>query len=99
MVERRVMYLPQFRPVRILCALCWLLLYGSIVWAQAPTSIQFFMPGGGLPSRPLRFTLTLPDGRQEILFTDTKGKFPLTSDLVRDGDYSLVIEGDKRTFE
>jgi tetratricopeptide (TPR) repeat protein len=71
----------------------------SVTWAQAPTSIQFFMPGGGLPSHSLRFTLTLPDGRQEILHTDTKGKFLLTSDLARDGDYSLVIEGDKRTFE
>ncbi|MEP7343220.1 MAG: tetratricopeptide repeat protein [Acidobacteriota bacterium] len=68
-------------------------------WAQAPSAIQFFMPGGGMPSRPLRFTLILPDGRPEILFTDTKGKFPITGDLVRDGDYSLTVDGDKRTFE
>jgi tetratricopeptide (TPR) repeat protein len=93
------MRLLQFRPIRILCVASLLLLWSCVAVAQAPTSIQFFLPGGGLPSRPLRFTLTLPDGRQEILFTDTKGKFPLTSDLVRDGDYSLVIEGDKRGFE
>ena len=67
--------------------------------AQAPPSIQFFMPGGGLPGRPLRFTLTLPDGFIEILFTDTKGKFPMTGNLVRDGDYTLIIESDKRTFD
>jgi tetratricopeptide (TPR) repeat protein len=77
-----------------------LLLTGAnVMAAQAPSSIQFFMPGGALPTRPLRFTLTLPDGRIEILFTDTKGKFPITSDLVREGDYTLVIESDKRTYE
>jgi len=87
------------RRVRKTWAVSLLLLCLAQAWAQAPSAIQFFMPGGGLPSRPLRFTLILPDGRQEILFTDTKGKFPITSDLVREGDYSLTIEGDKRTFE
>jgi tetratricopeptide (TPR) repeat protein len=76
-----------------------LLVCANAAVAQAPSSIQFFMPGGALPARPLRFTLTMPDGRIEILFTDTKGKFLITNDLVRDGDYLMVIDGDKRTFE
>lgn len=67
--------------------------------AQAPPSIQFFKPGGGLPDRELRFTLTRSDGRQEFLFTDTKGKFQFSSDLLREGDYTIYIEGDKRSFE
>jgi tetratricopeptide (TPR) repeat protein len=80
----------------------WLIIsicLAALALAQAPPAIQFFMPGGGLPGRELRFTLTLPDGRIEILFTDTKGKFPLTGGLVRDGDYTLHIESDRRTFE
>lgn len=94
----------RFQSAQTVCArsvrlFCLLLFSWCAAMAQSPSSIQFFMPGGALPPRPLRFTLTLPDGRIEILFTDTKGKFLLTSDLVRDGDYSLVIEGDKRTFE
>ncbi len=52
------------------------------VQAQAPSAIQFFMPGGGLPAREIRFTLTRDDGRVEILFTDTKGKFQLSGDLL-----------------
>jgi len=66
--------------------------------SQAPSSIQIFMPGGGLPDRSIRFTLTRDDGRIETLFTDTKGKFQITGDLVRDADYSLTVEGDGRSF-
>jgi superkiller protein 3 len=69
------------------------------VSAQAPSAIQFFLPGGGLPGRELRFTLTRDDGLIEILFTDTKGKFLLTGNLGRDGDYTITVEGDGRTFE
>ena len=66
--------------------------------SQAPSSIQIFMPGGGLPDRSIRFTLTRDDGRIETLFTDTKGKFQITGDLVRDADYSVTVEGDGRSF-
>jgi tetratricopeptide (TPR) repeat protein len=65
---------------------------------QAPSSIQIFMPGGSLPERPIRFILTRDDGRIETLFTDTKGRFPITGDLVRDADYTVRVEGDERTF-
>jgi superkiller protein 3 len=70
-----------------------------IVQAQAPPRIQFFMPGGGLPTRELRFELTRDDGRVELLFTDTKGMFQLTGGLTAEGDYIIRIEGDGRTFE
>jgi len=64
----------------------------------APSSIQIFMPGGGLPDRTMRFELTRDDGRIETLFTDIKGKFQLTGDLVRDADYVVRVEGDGRSF-
>ena len=66
--------------------------------AGAPSSIQIFMPGGALPDRPLRFELTRDDGRIETLFTDSKGKFLITGDLVRDADYAVRIESDGQSF-
>jgi Flp pilus assembly protein TadD len=66
--------------------------------AGAPSSIQVFMPGGSLPDRALRFELNRDDGRIETLFTDNKGKFLLTGDLVRDADYIIRVQGDGRTF-
>ncbi|MGH9854096.1 MAG: tetratricopeptide repeat protein [Blastocatellia bacterium] len=74
-------------------------LLASLGVSQAPSAIQFFLPGGGLPGREIRFTLTRYDGLIEILFTDTKGKFLLTGNLGRDGDYTITVEGDRRTFE
>lgn len=67
--------------------------------AGAPSSIQVFMPGGGLPDRSIRFELTRDDGRIETLFTDTKGKFQITGDLVRDADYIVRVQGDGRSFD
>jgi tetratricopeptide (TPR) repeat protein len=69
------------------------------VSAQAPTAIQLFLPGGALPGREIRFTLTRDDGRVEILFTDTKGKYQLTGDLAREREYTIVIEGDRRVYD
>lgn len=70
----------------------------GLAQAGAPSSVQIFMPGGGLPDRPIRFTLTRDDGRIETVFTDTKGRFPITGDLVREADYTVSVEGDGRTF-
>ena len=56
------------------------------------------MPGGGIPDRPIRFELSRDDGRIETLFTDNKGKFLITGDLVRDADYIIRVEGDGRSF-
>ena len=70
----------------------------SITCGQAPSAVQIFMPNGERPARELRFSLTRDDGRTEILFTDSKGKFQLTGDLNRDREYTFTIEGDGRTF-
>ena len=66
---------------------------------QAPPAIQIFLPGGALPPRPIRFTLTRDDGRIEIVFTDTKGKFQVTGDLIRDADYIVTVETDGATYD
>ena len=90
-----------FRSVqRIFGFLPFIWIAAGLAFAQAgaPSSIQIFMPGGGLPDRSMRFELRRDDGRIETLFTDTKGKFLLTGDLVRDADYIIVVEGDGRIF-
>ena len=42
-----------------------LLLASTVVYAQAPSAVQIFMPDGSRPERELRFTLTRNDGRIE----------------------------------
>jgi Flp pilus assembly protein TadD len=69
------------------------------VFSQAPPAIQIFMPGGTLPPRPIRITLTRDDGRIEVVFTDTKGKFQVTGDLIRDADYIVTVETDGATYD
>ena len=71
----------------------------SLPFIQAPPAIQIFMPGGTLPPRPIRFTLTRDDGRIETVFTDTKGKFQVTGDLIRDADYVITVESDGATYD
>ena len=71
----------------------------AILVIQAPPAIQIFMPGGTLPPRPIRFTLTRDDGRIEVVFTDTKGKFQVTGDLIRDADYIVTVESDGTTYD
>mgnify|MGYP000875917931 CR=1 FL=1 len=86
------------RLVRVLPLLSWWLALCLTGWAQAPPSIQFFLPGGVLPERELRFTLKRSDGREEILFTDNKGKYELNDAWQRQGDFTIYIETDRRTY-
>lgn len=79
-------------------ALLLLMTVGTEAQGGAPSSIQIFMPGGGLPDRVIRFELTRDDGRIETLFTDNKGKFQITGDLVREADYIVRVNGDGRSF-
>jgi Flp pilus assembly protein TadD len=76
-----------------------ILALAEVAFSQAPPAIQIFMPGGTLPPRPIRFTLTRDDGRIETVFTDTKGKFQVTGDLIRDADYIITVETDGATYD
>jgi len=69
------------------------------VSAQAPTTVQLFLPGGALPAREIRFTLTHDDGRVEVLFTDTKGKYQLAGDPAREREYVIAIKSDGRAHD
>ena len=89
------------RLIYILAASFSLLMFASLaVQAQAPPTLQFFMPDGSMPTREIRFTLTRDDGFVQTYFTDSRGKFPLTrkEGLRPDGAYTIVITGDERSF-
>ena len=70
-------------------------------FAQAPPSIQIFMPNGSLPPRELRFTLTTDGGRVDTFFTDSKGRFLFTrlEGLSANAGYTITIQGDGRSFD
>ncbi len=84
---------------RVYWLACMLLLAAGAAQAQAPPTIQLFMPDGSLPARNMRLMLTRDDGRVETVFTDTKGKFLVTGDLIREADYTVTIESDGRTYD
>jgi tetratricopeptide (TPR) repeat protein len=89
---------PQAHRILALTTLIGFTALQAIAQGGAPSSIQIFMPGGGLPDRPIRFELSRDDGRIETVFTDNKGKFLITGDLVRDADFVVRIQGDGRSF-
>ena len=92
------------RPMRSLgiIALFAGLLLPILTDAQAPPSIQFFMPDGSLPDRQLRFTLTTENGSVvDTFFTDTKGRFLVTRSqgLRPENGFTITVEGDGLTFD
>lgn len=72
---------------------------GSV--AQAPPSIQFFMPDGSLPTRELRFSLSSNNGRiNDTYYTDSKGRFLVTSGtgLSPVNGFTITVQSDGRSF-
>ncbi|MGA9772712.1 MAG: tetratricopeptide repeat protein [Blastocatellia bacterium] len=67
----------------------------------AAPSIQFFMPNGSMPEREIRFTLMSDNGRIEVYFTDSRGRFIMsrTLGLKTDAEYRLIVQGDGTTFD
>ena len=98
-VPRMSMRLMQRCFGRSVVLVALVLALAEVGFSQAPPAIQIFMPGGTLPPRPIRFTLTRDDGRIEVVFTDTKGKFQVTGDLIRDADYTVTVESDGTTYD
>jgi tetratricopeptide (TPR) repeat protein len=66
---------------------------------DAPNVIQIFMPDGSQPNQVMRFTLMRDDGRVETLFTDSKGKYSMSGDMVRAGNYTVVVDTDRQTYD
>jgi Flp pilus assembly protein TadD len=66
---------------------------------EAPPVVQILMPDGSPPNREMRLTLSRDDGRTEIVFTDSKGKYSMARDLVKEGGYTVVVESDRQFFD
>jgi Flp pilus assembly protein TadD len=64
-----------------------------------PSSIQLFMPNGGMPTRALLMTLGSDEGRTETVFTDSKGIYSMRTPTARAVNYTVTIKGDDQTFE
>ena len=79
-------------------AVVCLLAVGSAL-AQAPSAIQIFMPNGGIPPSAIRMTLTRDDGYTDIVFTDSKGKFQISTPRSQTTFYRVTIESDKLTYD
>lgn len=89
-----------FSSKRLIATLLVALFACSSLRAQAPSSIQFFLPDGSLPGRELRFTLTSDTGLVDIFFTDNRGRFLLTRSqgLRPDATYTITVQGDGRAY-
>ena len=97
--------LSKFHVRRMPAATLCLFLLASLARAQlggggAPSSIQFFMPDGSLPTHEIRFTLESDAGRDETYFSDSKGKFLLSRILgmKSDAGYQLTVISDGSSY-
>lgn len=91
----RLVFLSQRLAMALLVALS-----ASSLYAQAPSSIQFFLPDGSLPGRELRFTLTSDTGLVDTFYTDTRGRFLITRSqgLRPDATYTITVQSDGRSY-
>jgi Flp pilus assembly protein TadD len=66
---------------------------------DAPNVVQIFLPDGSQPNQAMRLSIMRDDGRIETVFTDTKGKYSMARDFVKEGGYTVTVESDKETFD
>ncbi|HWN99370.1 MAG TPA: tetratricopeptide repeat protein [Blastocatellia bacterium] len=87
--------------LRLIPVLFTIALLASLALAQASPAIQFFMPDGSLPSREIRFTMAMDNGRIETFFSDSKGKFMITRSLglKPDGEYRVTVVSDGASYD
>lgn len=90
---------PRYSAFRSLTLALSSLVFAVTSFAQAPSSVQVFMPNGGMPPSPVRMAITRDDGFSDIVFTDSKGKYQLGTPRNETVTYRIVIDGDKLTFE
>src|SRR6266699_3457265 len=79
-----------------LAVVCHALLGNAL--AQAPSSIQVFLPNGGMPSHAIRLTMVRDDGYTNIVFTDSNGIFLIATPRTQTVHYTVTIESDGQTY-
>src|SRR6185312_3764419 len=96
---RRSIMRPQIFAFRYLTLACLFLVFAVTAFAQSPSSIQVFMPNGGMPPAQVRMTISRDDGYTDIIFTDSKGKYQLGTPRNETVTYRIIIESDKLTYD
>lgn len=66
--------------------------------AQAPSSIQVFLPNGGMPNHAIRLNMVRDDGYTNMVFTDSNGIFLIATPRTQTVHYTVTIESDGQTY-
>jgi Flp pilus assembly protein TadD len=82
----------------VLAIFCLVPLVSALAQAP-PSSVQLFMPNGGVPGRALMMTVVSDDGRTDLVFTDSKGIYSMRTPTTGAVNYTVTIKGDDQTFE
>ena len=82
----------------LILAILYLVLSGSVLAQAPPSSVQIFMPNGGMPSGALMMSMVTDEGRTDIVFTDSKGMFAIRTPTSGSVTYTVTINGDGKTF-
>jgi Flp pilus assembly protein TadD len=72
---------------------------GSALAQAPPSSVQIFMPNGGIPGRALLMTIVSDDGRTDLVFTNSSGIYSMRTPTTGAVNYTVTIKGDDQTFE
>jgi tetratricopeptide (TPR) repeat protein len=66
--------------------------------SPVPSSIQIFLPNGGQPANAIRLTLVRDNGQILVVFTDSKGRYPIQTPRNETAVYTVTIETDRLTY-
>jgi Flp pilus assembly protein TadD len=88
----------------VLATLCLVPLESALAQATAgtgapPSSVQVFMPNGGMPGRALMMTVNSDQGRTELVITNSSGIYAMRTPTAGAVNYTVTIKGDDQTFE
>ncbi len=68
--------------------------------AQAPpSSIEVFLPNGGMLSHAIELHLTRSDGYVDVVLTDSKGLYQFKTPTNQTVNYTVTIKGDRQTYD
>ena len=64
-----------------------------------PSSVQIFMPNGGVPGRALMMTIVSDLGRTDLVLTNSTGIYSMRTPTAAAVNYTVTVKGDDQTFE
>jgi len=80
-------------------AIVFLAGFGNTVAQAPPSSIQIFLPNGGMPSHAIQLSLARDDGFTDTVFTDSKGIYVMRTPTNQAVSYTVTIQGDRQMFD